>query len=636
MTDAPRSTPVVDTTGSPFARQHPASVAAVMIDDAFWAPRIRTNRDVTIPSQHRLLEETGRLENLRWAAGKHDRGFEGRYFNDSDVYKWLEGAAWTLASGPNDVIARLTDQVIGDIEAAQRPDGYLNSYFSRDRADQRWTDLDLHELYCAGHLFQAAVAHHRATGSTRLLDVATRFADHICDLFGPAESGKRTWSDGHPEVEMALVELFRETGERRYLDQAAYFINIRGHQHFGNPYHRHGPEYHQDHLPIREMDEVVGHAVRAIYFNTGAADLWLETGEPALGHALNRLWLNMTARKMHISGGLGARYDGEAFGEDFELPNARAYTETCAAIASVMWNWRMLLATNEARYADVMELALYNSVLSGLSLDGQSYFYQNPLADDGGHRRQAWFGTACCPPNLARLLPSLGGYIYSVGDDDVWVHLYAEGMARLTLPGGRTVELRQTTRYPWDGEIEIAVACVGDLTLHLRVPAWCEHGATVEVNGARVELPLSPGSYAEIRRTWSPGDIVRLRLPMPVRRVECNPMVEHDAGRVALMRGPLLYCLEGVDNPQVDLRQLAIPGTGDIDATFRPELLGGVIALSLSGTVPADAAPWDGKLYRTLSATERGDNAVHVTAIPYHVWANREAGPMQVWLNLDR
>jgi len=267
-----------------------------------------------------------------------------------------------------------------------------------------------------------------------------------------------------------------------------------------------------------------------------------------------------------------------------------------------------------------------------LSLDGQSYFYQNPLADDGGHRRQAWFGTACCPPNLARLLPSLGAYMASVTDDAIWVHLYAQGRVRLTLPDGRPVELRQSTRYPWDGEIEIGVEAKGDLALHLRIPAWCEQGTTIEVNGTPADVPVAPGTYAEIRRPWSAGDTVRLRLPMPVRQVECNPAVEQNAGRVALMRGPLLYCLEGVDNPEVDLRRVSVPGAGEIDETFEPELLDGVVALSLQATVPSDDAPWDSQLYRTTPAVKASTHRVRVTAIPYHLWANREAGPMQVWL----
>ncbi|CAA9518505.1 MAG: GH127 / GH146, partial [uncultured Thermomicrobiales bacterium] len=449
---------VVDTSGSPHARLRPVPVSAVRLTGAFWATRRQRNRAVTLPAQHRLLEETGRLDNFRRASGERpDLPFQGTYFNDSDVYKWLEAAAWTLADGPDPVLQPLVDGTIALVAAAQRPDGYLNTYFARDRAGERWTDLDLHELYCAGHLFQAAVAHHRVTGSTALLDVAIRFADHIGETFGPAAEGKRESSDGHQEIELALVELFRTVGERRYLNLARFFVDVRGHGKLGRPYGRWGPEYHQDHVPIAEMETLVGHAVRALYLAGGAADLALETGDPALRAAGDRLWRDTVARKTYLTGGLGSRWEGEAFGEAYELPNERAYAETCAAIASVMWNWRLLLTTAEARFADALETSLHNAVLAGISLDGETYFYQNPLADAGRHRRRPWFGTACCPPNVARLLASLPGYAYAVSDDAVWVNLYAEGDAGVALPDGRAIRLRQQTDYPWDGRIAITL-----------------------------------------------------------------------------------------------------------------------------------------------------------------------------------
>ena len=409
------------------------------------------NRDETLPSQYRHLEETGRLDNFRKASGKMEGRFEGIYFNDSDVYKWLEAAAWSLATDPDEELARMADAAITEIEDAQEPDGYLNTYFTFERAGERWTNFDLHEMYCAGHLFQAAVAHFHATGSERLLDVAVRFADHICDTFGPESEGKREAVCGHEEIEMALVELSRVTGNRRYLRQARFFVDARGHGLLGRPYGEHDPSYSQDHRPLREQDEVVGHAVRALYLYSGATDVYAETGEKALLDALGRLWTNMTTRRMYVSGGLGSRYEGEAFGEDFELPNSRAYTETCAAIGSVMWNWRMLMLEGEARYADLIETTLYNAVLPGISRDGQSYFYQNPLADDGQHRRQPWFGCACCPPNVARLLASLPGYLYGISDGRIWVHLYAEGEADIGLGETGVVRVEQRTRYPWDG-----------------------------------------------------------------------------------------------------------------------------------------------------------------------------------------
>jgi DUF1680 family protein len=632
MLDSSSRPPVVDTSRSPHVRLRPVPLDAVDLADDFWEPRRRINREVTLPSQYGHLEDTGRLDNFRRASGKIGGAYQGIYFNDSDVYKWLEAAAWTLAEGSDSELERMVDAAITEIEDAQRPDGYLNTYFTFERAAQRWTDFDLHEMYCAGHLFQAAVAHFRATGSERLLAVATRFADHICDTFGP-EDGKRQAVDGHEEVEMALVELFRVTGEKRYLEGAQYFIDARGHGLLGRPYGQHEPSYSQDHEPLRDQSEVVGHAVRALYLYSGAADVYAETGERALLQALRRLWENMTTRRMYVSGGLGSRYEGEAFGKDFELPNERAYTETCAAIANVMWNWRMLALEGEARYADLIEHTLYNAVLPGLSLDGQHYFYQNPLADDGSHRRQPWFGCACCPPNVARLLASLPGYLYSTSEDAVWVHLYAEGAATVELDGKRTIRLHQRTRYPWDGSVETTVEAEGEFTIMLRIPAWCEEGVAVEVNGEPVEAELSPGSYANLHRTWRLGDTINLDLPMPVRRVESHPYVAENAGSVALMRGPLLYCAEQVDNPGVELRDIVLEGR-EPAISLEPDLLGGVTVLQAEARLAAPDNGWEDRLYRTLHPRERDTQTypTRVTLVPYYAWANREPGAMRVWL----
>jgi DUF1680 family protein len=632
---------VVDTSKSRYSRLRPLPLNDVRLLDGFLEPRRRVNREATLPSQYDRLEQTGRLDNFRRAAGKIDAPFSGVYFNDSDVYKWLEGAAWTLASGPDPNLERMVNVAIGEIEDAQRPDGYLNTYFTFEKASERWTDLThKHELYCAGHLIQAAVAHHRATGGESLLNVARRFADHICDTFGPEEEGKRPGTDGHEEIEMALVELYRDTGDGKYLDQARYFVDVRGHGLLGGrTYHGihglpGGRAYHQDHKPLREMDEMVGHAVRAVYLNVGAADLYVETGDPTLLEALERLWHNMTTRRIYVTGGIGSRYEDEAFGEDYELPNARAYTETCAAIGSVMWNWRMLTIDGDARYADLLEHTLYNAALSGLSLDGQSYFYQNTLSDSGTHRRSPWFGVACCPPNVARLLASLPGYFYGVSDGGVWVHLYAEGTAEVRLDDGRTVGLRQRTQYPWDGDVEIEVDGDGDFGLMLRIPAWCEQEAAIEINGGPFDGSISPGSYAEIRRAWRPGDKVRLALPMPVSRVECHPYVEENAGRVTLMRGPLLYCVEQVDNLGIDLRDIVLPVEASFSVRSRPDLLGGVTVLeTFAEIVPPDEG-WGECLYRKARprADEPQGATVKMTAVPYYAWANRDPGPMRVWL----
>ena len=626
---------VVDTSRSAHARLKPVPVAAVAIEDAFWVPRIERNRDVTLPSQLRMLEETGRIDNLRRVAGTFDGPFQGRYYNDSDVYKWIEAASWSLATNPDPELGRSIDDVIAVVAEAQRPDGYLNSYFALERAGERWTNFDLHEMYCAGHLFQAAVAHHRATGKTSLLDVATRMADHIDATFGPAERGKRIGTDGHPEVEMGLVELARETGERRYLGLAKFLVDVRGHGFLGKAYDRFGSEYHQDHQPFREVDEIVGHAVRAVYLNAGVADLYAETGETALLVALHRLWESMTARKLYVSGGIGSRYEGESFGEDYELPNALAYAETCAAIGSAMWAWRMLLIEGEARYADLIERTLYNGMLVGVAHDGETYFYENPLADEGHHRRQPWFQTACCPPNLARLLASLPGYLYSTGgEDEVWVHLYAADAATLTLPDGRAVALRQQTRYPVDGEIAIVVEAHGEFALKLRIPGWCETGASVQVNGeATSEAPMT-GSYAGVRRSWRPGDIVALTLPMPVRRVVSHPRVVENVGRVALMRGPLLYCLEQADHPDADVRDVVLPDGAIFSAIERPDLLGGVVALTAEALHHPPEPAWRSALYASAATAPpaAAGRRVTITAVPYYAWANREPGPMRVWV----
>ena len=362
----------------------------------------------------------------------------------------------------------------------------------------------------------------------------------------------------------------------------------------------------------------------------------LETGEAALRDALDRLWHNMTTRRMYVSGGIGARYEGEAFGKDFELPNERAYTETCAAIGSMMWNWRMLALEGDARYADLLELALYNGVLPGLSLDGEEYFYQNPLEDDGTHRRTPWFGCACCPPNVARTLASLPGYVYSVSDEGIWTHLYAAGDAELELPDGNLVRLKQQTEYPWDGNVTIEVNGEGSWSLYLRIPAWCE-AATLTVNGAAFGAELKPGTYAEIQRDWRPGDQVRLSLPMPVRAVTCHPYVAENRGRVALLRGPLLYCVEQADQPDIDPRDIVLPAGAGWSIEHRADLLGGVTVLRGPATVREPVAEWSEPLYRVFTG---GSNLapgrpVQLTAIPYYAWANRDAGRMQVWLRAE-
>ncbi len=623
----------VSTSLSPHARLRPVPLNDVQLLDEFWEPRRQINCKVTLPSQFEHIEKTGRLDNFRRAAGKIDGPFQGLYFNDSDVYKWLEAASWELVASSDPGLERMVEAAIAEVEDAQQPDGYLNTFFTYDRASERWTNLtDKHELYVAGHLIQAAVAHHRATGNERLLKVARRFADHICSVFGSEDEGKLVGTDGHEEIEMALVELYRDTGDHKYLDQARFFVDMRGHGLVS------GREYHQDHKPFRDQDEIVGHVVRAVYLNCGAADLYAETGEPALLEALERLWENVTTRRMYVSGGIGSRYEGEAFGKDYELPNERAYTESCAAIGSVMWNWRMLVLGGDARYADLMEHTLYNALLPGISLDGQHYFYQNPLAGDGTHRRKPWFYCACCPPNIARLLASLPGYFYSTSGEGVWVHLYAQGEASVELDENRLIQLKQRTRYPWDGEVEIGVEGEGEFSLMLRIPSWCEEGASIRVNREPLDEEILPGTYAEIRRAWRPGDTVLLHLPMPVRLVESHPHVTENKGKVALMRGPILYCVEQADNSGVDPRDVVLQARADFPSEFRAELLGGVTVIEASAEVVAPDKGWEGRLYRTARLEGRRAShgkPVRITAVPYYAWANREPGPMRVWLQID-
>lgn len=623
---------VVDLRRSPNVRLRPVPIAHVTLSDDFWAPRRRTNGERTLRSQHRHLEATHTLDNFRRAAGRIDGDFAGMYFADTDVYKWLEAVAWHLADHPEDAeLRRLADEAVEVVAAAQRPDGYLNTYFARERADERWTNFDLHEMYCAGHLFQAAVAYHRTTGDRRLLEIATRFADHICDTFGPAPD-QRVAIDGHEEVELGLVELYRTTGVRRYLERAEFFVEARGRGLLGRPYGQFDPEYSQDHAPFRDMDAVVGHAVRELYYTAGVADLCAELDEPGYRAALERLWHNMTERRMYVSGGVGSRHEGEAFGDDYELPHARAYTETCAAIASVMWNWRMLALSGEARFADLLEWTLVNAVLPGLSLDGDAYFYQNPLTDDGRHRRRPWFGVACCPPNVARLLGSLPSYLYTVTDDELWVHLYAAGSVDTLLPDGRRVALEQRTAYPWDGTVELTVRSEGRFALQLRVPAWCESGARLTVAGEAVREGVVPGSYVRLERDWRAGDRVELHLPMPVRYLGAHRRVSEAAGRAALARGPVLYCVEGADHPGLDPRDLILPSDPSAFAIEPSDLPGALPALSAEATcLPPD----EGSLYRALG-DEPEPFRTRLTAIPYFAWANREPGPMQVWTLLPR
>ena len=640
------TTPViVDTTHSPYARLRPVPINAVTLTDNFWAPRLKTLRETTLPTQLAQIEQTGRLDNFRYAAGLTEHPPQGYVFNDSDVYKWLEAVFWSALDEGD--LCQSTAKVIEAVLAAQQPDGYLNTAFMFAKADQRWTNIrDLHELYCAGHFIQAAIAAHRsptkgkAKGEDVLLSTARRLADLICNTFGPNESGKTPTVPGHQEIEIALLELYRLTRDRKYLDQAQYFLDARGHGLIG------GSPYHQDHSPYRSLTRHAGHAVRALYMNIAAADLYAETGDPTLLETLVRLWDHTTSRQMYITGGLGARHSGESFGDDYELPNHQAYCETCAAIASVMWNYRMTLITcgnsitagdsipSDARYTDLLEHTLYNAVLPGISLDGQRYFYVNPLASEGDHQRQPWFPCACCPPNLARLLAALPGYFYSLSDDNtLWVHLYAENTLHFTFPDGVPLTLEVHTLYPWQGDITLTVRGTGTFALNLRLPGWCPD-PTLTLNGSPLDQPLIPGTYHTISRTWTVGDTIMLHLPMPVRYLASHPAVTENTARVALQRGPLLYCLETADNP-IHLDEIYLDPTQSPAIQSHPGLLGGITTLHLSAFHRPPTSPWNNHLYRPITGSlplTIAPASHTLTAIPYYAWANRTPGQMRVWL----
>lgn len=616
----------------------PAPLAAVAIDDAFWTPRLAANRTQTIPIEYEQCRITGRIDALhqQWQPGQPIP----HYFWDSDIAKWVEAASYSLATHPDPALDAQLDEVIALLAAAQQPDGYLNSHYTAVEPENRWTNLrDNHELYCAGHLIEAGVAHYLATGKRTLLDVVSRYAGYIATVFG-REPGQKRGYPGHEEIELALVKLFRATGEPRYLALAAYFVDERGQQpHYFDQeaiargddpaaYHFKSYRYSQSHAPVREQQEVTGHAVRAMYLYSAMADLAGEMGDATLLAPLEALWRHLCTRNLYITGGVGVSAANEGFTQDYDLPNLSAYAETCASIGLVFWMHRMLQLRCDGRYADVLERALYNGVLSGVSLDGTRFFYENPLASRGNHHRQAWFDCACCPPNIARLLASLGEYIYGVGDDAIAVHLYIQSQAALTVAGQR-VELRQTTRYPWAGDVTLALTLPqpAHFALRLRIPGWCRRAA-VSVNGVAVDMEgRLDRRYLVLARTWQPGDRITLELDMPVEQIHAHPDVAQDVNCVALQRGPLVYCLEAVDQV-APLHRIRLAADAALTPQFEGELLGGVVTLT-GQALAADAAGWENVLYRAAAPAL---TPITVRAIPYYAWDNRAAGAMAVWL----
>jgi DUF1680 family protein len=641
-TPAWRDQGILNLARSPYAKLRSVPVHAVTIEAGFWSPRRETNVTASIPSMGKLLEVNGRMDNFRRLTGKSTAAQRGPVYSDSDIYKWIEAASFALQSGERPELRAVVDKDIREIVAAQQAGGYLNTYYVLEHAAQRMepkTQQHGHELYNIGHLLQGAIAYYRATGERTLLDAGLRFVNEfLWPNFGPGADKKPLFS-GHPEMELALIELYRLTGDKRHLKLAGYLLAGDSRMHFQ-------PEnyvYHFCGIPFTSRTRLEGHAVRAMYACCGATDYYLETGDQTYWKTLNTLWKDLVSAQMYVTGGVGARSDGEAFGDPYELPNARAYGESCAAIGNMMWNWRMLAATGEAKYADVIERALYNGINSGMSLNGTLYCYRNPLAFDpsGGDKiRNEWYDTTCCPPNLERTLASLPGYFYSTSNDGVYAHLYDNSLLDWHLENGTGLKIRQKTNYPWDGSVQVAVSPAGpsEFTLFLRIPGWTDT-AKVAVNGKDVAAATA-GQYLPIRRRWSGGDTVTLQFNMAPQVLEANAEVVENNGRVAVQRGPLVYCMEQIDQGEgVALKNVALSAGKDsnsgFEETFQKDLLGGVLVLRHPGAVYEESADRS-SLYFSHNAPPRKPRPVRLTFIPYYAWANRAQTPMQVWTPMAR
>ncbi len=640
----------------------PVNLAQVKVNDAFWSPRIKANLRATLPHAYRFCKETGRIDAMRlnWRKGKPGRPHP---FWDSDVAKWIEAAACSLAANPDKNLEKKIDGYVRLMEKAQMPDGYLNSYFQTIEPEKRWTDLhSKHELYCAGHLIEAAVAYFGATGKERMLRVMRRYADHIARIFGKKRGQKRGYP-GHQEIELALVKLYRVTGEARYLELAAFFLDERGQDpsYFTSEALRRGMgradagqlgnnTQLQDHLPVRRQTTAEGHAVRALYMYCGMADVAGVTNDRELAAACRRLWENIVTRRMYVTGGIGSSRSGERFTHDHDLPNDVAYAETCAAIAMVFFAHRMLHLDLNAEYADIMERALYNGVLSGVSLDGKRFFYANPLevipadyidrpdytrGDSIAAGRRPWFSCACCPTNIARLLASFGQYVYSFSANEVAVHLYVQGKARFSLSKG-DMTINQKTGYPWKEKAVMEILLPGqgselEFTLSLRLPGWCRKPA-IKLNGRGLRLSkITVNGYTRITRSWKHGDRIELTLPMPVETMEADPRVRHNCGRIALQRGPIVYCLEEIDNGP-DLADMILAANREhgagLRAIHKPNLMGGCTVIT-GCALRRDRARWKDALYLPGSSPRK---PARFTAVPYCLWNNRGDGEMRVWL----
>ncbi|MFZ5970413.1 MAG: glycoside hydrolase family 127 protein [Bacteroidota bacterium] len=622
---------------TPSRKFDPINFSQVSITDAFWKPTMDKVATTTLQACIYQTEvKTPRIKNFEKVARGATEKHEGIFYDDSDVFKALEAIAYSLKNRPDAALEQKADEWIDKIAAAQQPDGYINTYYTLGRMHERWTDMSMHEDYNGGHLIEAAVAYYNATGKRKLLDVAIRFADHFDSLFGP---GKQHWVTGHQELELALVKLYSVTNNKKYLDLSHWLLEERGHK-LAKGYtwtSWKDTAYAQDVVPVREQKEITGHAVRAMYLYTGAADVAALTGDAGYMAAMQSVWEDVVHRNMYITGGIGSSGSNEGFSNDYDLPNEQAYCETCASVGMVFWNQRMNLLTGDSKFIDVLERSLYNGARDGLSLSGDRFFYGNPLASNGRHFRREWFGTACCPANIARLVASLGDYVYGSSDKGIWINLFV-GSNTVARVGKNEVPLQMETNYPWEGTVKVTLQPKSKvkMTLNLRIPGWARGEAvpgdlyvfedkaatpfTLSVNGKPAAYTLING-YAAIDREWKKGDVVELTLPLEVKRIVARKEVKQNEERVALQRGPLVYCVEGADN-NGQAWNFTLPDKATFKTTFQPNLLEGVTTIEFEA--PTLQIAKDGQAVTTETKT--------ITAIPYYAWCNRGQNPMQVWL----
>ena len=609
----------------------------VNITDQFWEPKIKKVSQVTIPvCIDQTAVKTPRLRNFEKVARKLGEKHEGIYYDDSDLFKALEAIAYSLKNHPDKNIEKTADEWVDKIAAAQLPDGYLNTYYTLTGLDKRWTDMEKHEDYNAGHLIEAAVAYFNSTGKRKLLDVAIRVADNLDSTF---RLQNRHWVSGHQEIELALVKLYHATSNKKYLDMADWYLEQRGHGYGkGVIWDKwKTPEYCQDEVPVKDQKEITGHAVRAMYLYTGAADVGAAKKDTGYMKAMKTVWEDVVFRNMYVTGGIGSSGKNEGFSKDYDLPNENAYCETCASVGMVLWNQRMNLLTGESKYIDVLEKSLYNGALDGLSFSGDRFFYGNPLSSNGNHKRSEWFGTACCPSNIARLIESIGDYIYAKSDNDLWVNLFVGSNASIDLKNNN-VQIEQRTNYPWDGDVQLVVSPQkkSKFSIHIRIPGWAQSQPspgdtyrfldnsvkkwTLTLNGLTIPYKVTNG-YAVINKEWEKGDIVSLSLPIETKKVIAIDSISEDRNKISLQRGPLMYCFEHPDNDGM-VNNIYIPDNIQFSNNFENNLLGGI--MKLEADAPTIKISEDGLTVKTENK--------RIAAIPYFAWANRGVGQMQVWM----